>query len=377
MPIPKKPANLARLVDLNAKLSQKNNVASITDLSSRMKQWAVKIKPEPEITETLRIKAVPLTKAAMTAFAKVQQSQTPLVELAQNQKMTLDEYTGTFYSAIVVHQFGIMEKSFTSTKATARTTPAMLQTKKKNFERLTEKYLQALSRAGLKNLTLADLRLMQKELVRTESNFNQFINVFNSGKRTQTKAVATTLNIATSIPSILVDPLDRLNEYEIKVPVNWCGLDPIEGVFTKTWSRSFSYRQSFTYPCGVDCDFDWFNTSCDVVYCTSSFVLIAGSVSFSLEVGYKVDCCGAAAWGSLTSEVCGTLLGQRLCASCTGSVVAVAGVGRTTRADGQCVYGLGLNVSYSCKIQGYRVLSGFKPIGWNVVGSCPPLNICA
>ena len=119
-----------------------------------------------------------------------------------------------------------------------------------------------------------------------------------------------------------------------------------------------------SYPCGVK-------------WCSQTVTWASGSVALSLNVGYKIGCCGGTAWGSGTVEACGTVLNQTLCAGCQVNVSGVIGAGSATGTAGQCVYGLGLSAGVSCYLAGYTVFAANYSFGWVIQAQCPPLGLCA
>src|SRR5688500_15778038 len=127
MPIPQKPLNLSRLQNLNVKLPKKNNATTMSDLSGKLKAWSENIRPETVSPTTMKVKAMALTKENVNSFARVQRAPFPLQELAQKQNLSVQEYSGIFFTSLVAHQFLLMERSHQSARPTARTTEGMLK----------------------------------------------------------------------------------------------------------------------------------------------------------------------------------------------------------------------------------------------------------
>ena len=379
MPIPTPPKNLARLPRLNVKLPKKDTVRNVQELEANIQTWARQVQPPASAPQQINIRPVALTRAHMDRFAKVRTAAYPLTEMAQTFKLTIDDHLGVFYSALVTHEYLQAQKSYDAAMAaTTGKTPDQVSRAQHNWNRVLTAFGKALKSATLPQVGESDFRRMAKELTAQQASYSEFLTVYQTGVAVAppTTAVPRALSTATLVPAAILAPLDRFIDHEITLPPNWCGFDPIQGVYTKSWSAGFDLKATVTYPCGLDCNWDWFDSDCSIVWCQRTFSLISGSVSFTAELGYKIDCCGAAAWGSATGQACGSIASKKICASCTAAVASVAGQGRTTRNGDQCNYGLGVLVSYSCNLAGHNVVSGYKPIGWAVVAPCPPAGIC-
>jgi hypothetical protein len=160
----------------------------------------------------------------------------------------------------------------------------------------------------------------------------------------------------------IIDP----NLLTIVIP-NLCSQPFAQGSITRHWTHSWSLTASLPYPCPT-----WTNP---FRICWSTVTIATVSVDIGLTVGYKVNCCGASAFGQAFAQACGSVLGVTKCVSCTATVVGVAGFSRTPFGT-QCNYGLGINASISCQVFGATVFSASWPFGYAVTGPCPPPGLC-
>jgi len=138
---------------------------------------------------------------------------------------------------------------------------------------------------------------------------------------------------------------------------------PIEGKYTKHFSRSFSLSVRITYWCPT-----WTNWTRT---CTATVTLAGVSFSIGLEVGYRITCCGAIAYGQAYAQACGTILGATVCASCSAKVIGLAGISRSGSGS-SCTYGLGVTAELKCMVGSITVFYASVPYGWTITGPCPP-----
>ena len=128
----------------------------------------------------------------------------------------------------------------------------------------------------------------------------------------------------------------------IPTPADLCDR-PIEGKYTKHFSRSFNLSVTIGYWCPT-----WTNP---FRWCTKTVTIAGVTVSLGLEVGYRITCCGAIAWGQAYAQACVSVLGQSVCAGCSARVIGLAGISRTGSGS-SCSYGLG--VSAEAQVHGRR-----------------------
>src|SRR5204862_4737948 len=134
-----------------------------------------------------------------------------------------------------------------------------------------------------------------------------------------------------------------------------CSAPLAQGSYTKHISYSVSLSVRIPYPC---CS--W-SSGCH--WCHYTVTLAGVSFSLNLDVGYKVTCCGATAWGQAYAQACATIVGQSVCAGCSATVTGVAGVSRTPVTTG-CEYGLGVEAELTCTLAGHTILDVTYSFGW-------------
>ncbi|MDQ5840792.1 MAG: hypothetical protein M3537_06555, partial [Chloroflexota bacterium] len=93
--------------------------------------------------------------------------------------------------------------------------------------------------------------------------------------------------------------------------------------------------------------------------------------SVGLQVGYRITCCGAIAWGQAYVQACASILGRSVCAGCTAKVVGLAGISRSGSGS-SCSYGLAVTAELKCTVAGLTVFYASVPYGWTITGPCPP-----
>lgn len=158
---------------------------------------------------------------------------------------------------------------------------------------------------------------------------------------------------------------DLLDPVLTPVPPNLCE-QPVQGTYTKHISVSFSLSVTVTYWCPT-----WTNP---FRTCTTTFTLAGVSFNAGLNIGYRITCCGAYAWGAAYAEACATIVGISICASCSARVVGLAGVGRSGSGS-TCSYGLAVTAELKCTVGGVTVFYAYVPYGWTISGPCPPASL--
>jgi hypothetical protein len=206
----------------------------------------------------------------------------------------------------------------------------------------------------------------ERELNANKENRDAVITIWNSGlDAVETSFTSARPPVASFVPStgVFIDPAS------IITPISDLCDEPIsEGSFTKHFSYSIALKVRVPYPCGIS----WKG----IKWCYKTVTLAGVSFSFGVNVGYRVTCCGATVWGQAGAQVCATIVGIKVCAQCTGTIVGVAGVARTPVSTG-CQYGLGINATLRCTLAGATILNISYPFGWTITGPCPPAGLCA
>lgn len=331
-------------------------------VGTALRNWQKGVPSPPSVKNPeVRIKAVPLTRTALTRLRHVSDAGLDPREM-KKQRMGPDGLFGTVFSALVTHGFIEMEAEYRRRKGRRGTAAARTETE---WQRHVRDFSRAFSAAGLPNVGEAQLRQYASELNADKKNRDAVIAIWNSGRdEVGTSFTSARPPVASfvSIPAKFIDPRP------IITPIGDLCDDPIsEGSFTKHFSYSLALSVRIPYPCGIS----WGG----IKWCKKTVTLAGVSFGFGVNVGYRVTCCGATVWGQGGAQVCATIVGKEVCAQCAVTIVGVAGVARTPVASG-CQYGLGLNATLRCTLAGATILNIAYPFGWTITGPCPPAGMC-
>jgi len=336
-------------------------------LNSKLKTWQNSQAPVSEPIKLAKIAAVKLQAADVAKIAAIHNSTTPTAEAIVGQKMDPNKVIGTLFSSVSTLEFTKMESEFKTRMAAAGTAAAKSKVKAE-WDNVVKAGQQVFAAAGLKNLKEADLTKFSQELVKSKPAFNAIVKIANSGVAVPGVA-GQALSAATVLKGGFV-PVTGVLIDGVAVSTAIAGLCSVpfkEGSFTKHFSKSFSLTVRIPYWCP-----SWTNP---FRICHKNVTLAGASFSVDVNVGYRVNCCGATAWGRASAEACVTIVGLRFCAGCTASITGVAGIGRTTSGS-NCIYGIGINAQLKCTFAGITVLNLQAPFGFNVTGPCPPAGLC-
>lgn len=341
----------------------KRAVRRLPDARAAMKRWQ-EAQPAPAAIRNpdVKIRAIRLKSADVAGLRAIADSSAPIAEMIQNQKMGSDALFGTLFSALATYEFMKLEAEYRRRRGTGRSLAAT----EKRWQEIIRTFQGAFARAGLRGVTEADLRGFVRQLTASRTNLDAVIRIANSGVALGAPTVAPGAAgvVASFLPTVekIIDPSTILTTIK-----DLCD-DPIaEGSFTKHFSHSVSLYVKIKYPCGIS----WSG----IKWCTKKVTLAGVSFSIGVNVGYKVNCCGATAWGQGYAQVCATIVGIKVCAGCSATITGVAGVSRTPVGT-QCSYGLGINAVLQCKLAGITILYLSVPFGWTVTGPCPPPGLC-
>jgi hypothetical protein len=318
------------------------------------KQPAAKPLKNPEIP----VRAVEPTAATLSKLAAVVNSEAAPAEMLA-QQFDDKALVGTIYSAIVTHEYMQMESEFKRRIASAGTrkqAEAQWPEVKKHFQK-------AFAVAGLSGVTEEKLSGYAQKLAANKENLNAVTKIANSavlGQGPGDGKVPTAVR-ATFVPAAATE-IDLL---PLTIPIpNICAGPLVQGSFTKHFSYSFSLTVSLYVPCPT-----WTNP---FRWCWKTFTIASVTFSLAINVGYKVNCCGASVWGQAAVQACASIIGFTVCASCVGTIVAVAGIAKTPVGGGKCTYGLGIVASLKCSFQGNTLFSKSVTFGYAITGPCPP-----
>jgi hypothetical protein len=216
---------------------------------------------------------------------------------------------------------------------------------------------------GLQNLTEAGIERMAKELSRSRANFNAVVDIANSATDV---AASGGPKLAYGNFVTITDRLaDFLDLVVLPTPPNLCER-PIQGKYTKHLSASFSLSVRITVWCPT-----WTNP---FRTCTKTFTIASVTFSVGLEVNYRITCCGATASGAAYAQICASIVGITVCASCSAKVTGVAGIAKSGSGS-SCTYGLGVVAELKCTVAGVTVFQASAPYGWTITGPCPPASL--
>jgi hypothetical protein len=334
------------------------------DFQKRFKAWQLHQKPDVVEEKFSRIKGIKLTTDDVSKIRAIHESTTPTAEAIVNQKLGADEVLGTLYSSLLAFEFTKMESELKTRQARATTDAASAKVTAE-WAAVVKACQTAYAAGGVRGLAEADLKGFSKDLRSNRNNFTAITNIYNSGIALDSQL----LGVRSSAVGAWVPTVAQILDSGIVSTTigDLCSKPFAEGVFTKDFSRSFNLNVTLTVWCPT-----W---SSPFRTCKKTFTLAGISFSFGINVGYKVNCCGATAWGQAYAEACGTIIGIKVCAGCTGSITGVAGIGQTGSGS-SCTYGIGINAQLKCTFAGVTVFQAQVPFGFNVSGPCPPAGIC-
>src|SRR6266508_86989 len=333
---------------------------SAAELRARQKRFITSV-PAPTVRQPSpkRIAAPRLTAAQLNKLRAVHQSEAGTAEMVA-QKLGPDELLGTLYSSLTALQYTRMQAERRKRLRKARNRDAV----DAQWARVVEGAQKAFAAAGQKGLTEARLDGMAKELTRSRANFNTFVDIANSGADNVITARGSRLGFG-NLVTIAETIADFLDPVLTPVPPDLCER-PVQGTYTKHISISFSLSVRVTYWCPT-----WTNP---FRTCTTTFTVAGVTFSAGLDIGYRITCCGAYAWGAAYAQACATIVGITVCASCSARVVGVAGVGRSGSGS-SCSYGLAVTAELKCTVGGVTIFDAYVPYGWTVSGPCPPAGL--
>lgn len=365
------------------KFSQVRKRATKTQLQSKLRAWAESQKPPEVKDKSVRVRSRLVNAKDMNAFRSIRTNKAPLAEALQNQKMDIPTLVGLQWSFIATHEYALVRTAYKNSLRKARTArvsltkrTALIKEIDKGWKKVVAEYGRAFAVTGVRNVTEQKLDGAVNAMTSSRKAHSEFLSMYDSVQG-RPLSLAGRPSWITGIVHATRDVIQYKDWNVIHVDPDWCGFDPITGVHTEHFSKGFELTTTVDYPCGVKwCSKYGIPYACGINWCSKTITLISGSVSFSVDIGYELDCCGASSWGSAEVEACGTILGATLCAGCSAAVGTVTGVGEITVEGSECSYGLGIVLSVHCYLADYTVLSASYPIGWVITGPCPPEGIC-
>jgi hypothetical protein len=328
-------------------------VSSAAEGNEAFKRWEEKL-PAPTITENrpIKIEAIEPTGANLSRLAAVLNSKEPHVEVLRQE---FDETTlvSTVYSAFLAHRYLEAQGKTERTGKNAESQRA----------ELTKAFQTAFEAAGHRNMTEAKLAQYAKQVAANPAILDAVTKMVNSAHSVdvlpESKVPAAGFAKFIPVTATVVNGGPIVNT----IP-NLCAGPLVQGTFTKHFGGSFSLTIGFQGPCIPK----WWNKCW--------YQVTVGSVSYSLDlnIGYKVNCCGASVWGQGVAQACASALGHTACASISGNITGVAGVTKTVGSGG-CNYGLGIVGSIKGTLAGYTLFSVPISVGYTIAAPCPPKGL--
>lgn len=323
----------------------------------------------PDADKFKPINAKKLIADDVIKLHSISNSTNPLAEAISNQKSTPDEVINTLSTSIITLEYTKMKGAY---KKAMETASALDKPKiEKTYKDAINNFKVAYGTIGLKNLGEKDFDAFSSELLRDKDAFNTIVTIENSKKQVARapKIKFEPTAISEGKFETTVGKIDDLLVGNTVLPRDLCQQPLVQGSFVRHFSNSFSIRVTLSLPCvtrycwGIPCGFG---------ICSRTYTIANLRYNVDLNIGYRVTCCGGAAWGSASANVCASLLGLSFCAGCSASIIGVAGISRTP-VGSNCVYGVGFNAQFRCTFGGVTVLNVTVPFGHNFTGPCPPL----
>lgn len=345
------------------KFPTKNSKAA--EAKAKAKSWEKQVKTVAEKPKPVKLQAVKLTSAELTKLRSISESTKPSA-VAAKQGSNPSQVLGTLFSAMSTLEFTKMESEYKSKLAAAKT-PAEKDAVNSQWKNIVKGGEVAFASAGLKNVNESALRSFSSSLVANKQNFNSVVSLANTARPAGT---AINLTKITPLTGVFIPVTGVVNGVApiVNVIENLCSRDFASG----NWTKHIHYGFSLTVTIRVWCP-TWTNP---FRTCPKTITLAGATFDADLSVGYRVNCCGAAVWGSVSANACVTFIGMTFCAGCTASVTGVAGVSKTPIGGGRCNYGIGINAQLKCTFLGVPVLNVSYPFGYTIQGPCPPAGLC-
>lgn len=325
-----------------------------------LRRWA-DAQPVPKAPKNpqFRVKAVRPTTRTFAKLRAVAASKT--ARDVADARMSRDAFIGSLYTALTTFEYTRMEAEYKKRKASGR--PGV----EAEWANVQKGAQAAFAAGGLRGVGPNELSRYSQTLNANKANRDAIIAIAATGVSTGRRARfgGSLIATATFVP-LVTRLIDTLPGLVIPVPTI-CSTPLSQGSFTKHFGSSVNLTVTLTVWCPTWTD--WFRT------CQKTFTVAGVSWAVDVNVGYKITCCGVTVWGQGSVSACATIIGISLCASCTATIIGVAGVSRTP-VGSNCQYGLGVSASLSCKLFGVTIFSASAPFGWTIAGPCPPAGIC-
>ncbi|MHA2208420.1 MAG: hypothetical protein ACXABV_04565 [Candidatus Thorarchaeota archaeon] len=327
-----------------------------------VRKWA-KSKKAPEDLpkpKRFRLKGRRFKSKDLSKLHAVHKSKTPLLS-AMNQELTPEEFLDLSYSAFTVHQYQLMKDKYRSRLEAAKTKQEEAKIRRE-WRALVRGASKGFQRAGMRGVKEEDLDNLALEISRDKSIAKSIKKMAGSGVR-ERRSESNPDYAAGEIPVVseVAEPIESIVEAYLELCRN-----PIEDIYEWVYKFEFSWKISLKIWCPT-----WFDP---FRFCWTTFTIAGISTTISLEVGYRISCTGASAWGLASARTCATLLGIAYCFECTAEVVGVLGFTEVSDTGG-CVYGAGVNCEFRCYWLGLPVAFLTAGIGLVIKAPCPDAPI--
>lgn len=316
-----------------------------------------------------------LQRSHIIALREIHSSTNPLQEAVLTQTMTPEALIGILSSAVLTLGFIKMEAGYQAALRKAKTA----EDKRKladGWKDGVAGFSRAFATAGLPGVDEDQLVAFASELQADKESFDTFVTIANTAEATSGRAVAR-LERATAgfVSQVGKGQEERFGS--MILPLNLCSQPFAQGVFTQHFGQSFSLQVHINLPCITGWHTVWGHPVWPIWgWCSNTYTIAGLSYNVDLQVGYRVTCCGGAAWGYASANVCATVLGNQFCAGCSATIIGAVGLTRIPIATGGCTYGLGLVAELKCTFAGFTVLDVNYPFGYTLQGPCPPPGLC-
>jgi hypothetical protein len=311
----------------------------------------------------VRVVAVRPTTAVFSSLRTIAESPTAPATMI-GLKVGPTQLFGTLFSALATNAFITLEAEYRRRRTGSPAQIALVDAQwRKHVASLGEVFAQA----GLRGVGEEQLRSFAANLRADPKNYNAVLKIASS---VQSFGPPSPIAATGALVASFVEQTGVIKDLfgSVVTPIQTICSSPIsQGTFTKHFSYSIALSVRIPYPCGIS----WSG----IKWCYKTVTLAGVSFDLAMNVGYKVTCCGATVWGQVAGQACATIVGISVCATCTATVIGVAGVSRTPVAGG-CSYGLGINATLKCTLAGASILNMSYPFGWTVTGPCPPAGLC-
>jgi hypothetical protein len=309
--------------------------------------------PRPKLH---KLKGIRFKAEDVKKLHTMHKSKTPIME-AIDQEMDPEDLLNLSYSVLTAYQYQQLKEEYNRKlkDASSKQEEAKI---KKEWKELVKGAIKGFQRAGVKGFKQEDLDDLSSEIAKDSKVAKSIKKIADSGIR-ERKIGGNPDYAAGEIPVVtaVADTVGDIVEAYFELCEH-----PIEDSYRWKYTFSFAWQIRLKIWCPT-----WFEP---LRFCWTTFTIAGISAGISLDVGYRITCTGASAWGLANAYTCATLLGIQYCFECKAEVVGVLGF--TDLSDTkQCVYGAGVSCEFSCTWRGIPIVFLTASIGLVVKAPCP------